>query len=90
MTVRELSTILYDLRVPADLYRLDGTHYEGAHVLARRDAAWAVFVSERGGESGRIVFASENEACSHLAGRLFLELALNRTLRVCPSSEGGR
>jgi hypothetical protein len=82
MTVAELTKLLYDLRVPTDLYRLDGMHFELAHVLAREEARWVVFLSERGDQSDRIEFADEHEACVHLFGRIFLELAEGGQLRV--------
>jgi hypothetical protein len=40
----ELSRLLYDLNVPPDVYRLDGTHLELAHVLTTRDNEWVVFL----------------------------------------------
>jgi hypothetical protein len=74
MTIAELSKLLYELKVPPDIYRLDGAHYELAHVLGREGSRWVVFLSERGGQSDRIDFGNEHEACVHLLGRIFLEL----------------
>jgi hypothetical protein len=85
MNVAQLSRILYDLNVPPRMYRLDGTHFELANVLAREGSEWVVFLSERGGQSGRIVFASEHDACEHLFGRIALELADRRCLAILPS-----
>lgn len=82
MTVAELSKLLYELDVPPDLYRLDGTHFELSHVLAREGDAWVIFLSERGGESDRIDFSDEHEACIHLLGRICLELAEADQLRI--------
>jgi hypothetical protein len=82
MTVAELSRLLYDLGVPTDVYRLDGSHFELAHVLGREGARWVVFLSERGSQSDRIDFADEHEACTHLLGRIFVELADRGQLRV--------
>ena len=90
MNVGHLSKILYDLNVPPRLYRLDGSHFELANVLAREDERWVVFLSERGGQSGRIEFTSEHDACEHLMGRIALDLVDRRALAVVspPRSSG--
>jgi hypothetical protein len=87
MTVAELSRLLYDLNVPPDLYRLDGTHFELAHVLARRDSQWVVFLSERAGESGAVVFDDEHRACIHLLGCIFVSLVERRRIQVTDPQE---
>jgi hypothetical protein len=84
MNVAQLSRILYDLNVPPWLYRLDGTHYELANVLAREQEGWVVFLSERGGRSGPIEFSREHDACEHLFGRIALDLADMHRLAVFP------
>lgn len=84
MKVAQLSRILYDLNVPPGMYRLDGSHHELAHVLAREQAGWVVFLSERGGRSGRIEFSREHDACQHLFGRIALDLAERHRLAVLP------
>ena len=78
----ELTKILYDLGVPPEIYRLDGTHYELAHVLAEENGRWRVFVSERGDESGAMEFSNEREACTFLLGRICLELVERSRLQV--------
>jgi hypothetical protein len=75
MTVGDLSRLLYDLDVPPTLYRLDGSHFELAHVIAREGEDWVVFLSERGERSGTIEFASEHDACVYLLGSVALQLA---------------
>jgi hypothetical protein len=87
MNVAQLTRILYDLNVPPGIYRLDGTHHELAHVLAREQAGWVVFLSERGGRSGPIEFTREHDACQHLMGRIALDLIERHRLAVLP--EGG-
>jgi hypothetical protein len=82
MTVAELTRLLYDLGVPPDIYRLDGSHFELAHVLGREGSDWVVFLSERGGQSDRVDFPDEHEACIHLLGRIFVDLAERGRLRV--------
>ncbi|HMJ96903.1 MAG TPA: hypothetical protein VK486_13680 [Thermoleophilaceae bacterium] len=89
MTVAELSTLLYDLDVPSDIYRLDGAHFELAHVLAHEGSTWVVFLSERGGQSDRIEFVDEHDACVHLLGRIFLELTERGQLAVRGSASSG-
>jgi hypothetical protein len=59
-----LSKLLYDLNVPTSLYRLDGSHYELAHVLAERNGRWVVFLSERGTESDSTVYSCCSGACA--------------------------
>lgn len=86
MTVGQLSKVLYDLGVPPDIYRLDGSHYELAHVLAQEGDRWVVFLSERGEQSDRVEFESEYDACVHLLGRVAQELIERRRLLVVPSA----
>jgi len=74
VTVAELSRVLYELDVPVQIYRLDGSQFELAHVLGRDGSRWVVFLSERGGQSDRISFADEHQACIHLLGRICGEL----------------
>jgi hypothetical protein len=81
MDVRRLSRLLYDLDIPPSRYRLDGSHFELAHVLDRRGDGWVVFLSERGGESGAVAFDSEHVACAYLLGRVFGDLAEQGSLR---------
>jgi hypothetical protein len=82
VTKAQLSEMLYQLGVPPDLYRLDGTHFELAQVLARRGSGWVVFLSERGTESDIAEFTDEHNACVHMLGRLCLELIERSLLRV--------
>jgi hypothetical protein len=82
MTVDDLSRLLYDLNVPPRLYRLDGSHFELAHVIAREGDGWVVFLSERGDRSGAIEFAHEYDACVYLFGRIALALAGRNMLDV--------
>jgi hypothetical protein len=82
MNAGELTRLLYELDVPSDLYRLDGSHFELAHVLAQRDGRWVVFLSEHGGESDVATFADEHDACIQLLGRITLELADRDQLRI--------
>jgi hypothetical protein len=84
MNRERLAEILYRIDVPSDLYRLDGSHFELAHVLAERNSGWVVFLSERGTESDVAQFASEREACIDLFGRICLDLVERNQLRVAP------
>jgi hypothetical protein len=85
MTHAELSAALYVLDVDPALYRLDGTHYELAHVLAQDESGWRVFQSERGGESGVLRFDDEADACVHLLGQLCADLHHRGELHVMSS-----
>ncbi len=85
MNLGQLSKILYDLNVPPRLYRLDGSHFELANVLPQEGPGWVVFLSERGGQSGRIEFTNEHDACEHLMGRIALDLVDRGVLAVMPS-----
>jgi hypothetical protein len=82
MNTQQLSRLLYDLGVPPDAYRLDGSHLELAHVLAERRGKWAVFLSERGGESGAIEFDNEHVACSYFLGEVAESLVRRGRLAV--------
>ena len=84
MHVAEISRLFYDLDVPPDIYRLDGSHYELAHVLAKRDDGWVVFLSERASESSPVHFTSEHNACIYLLGCVFRELADRRRIQIRP------
>jgi hypothetical protein len=84
MHVPELSRLLYDLDVPSDVYRLDGSHYELAPVLAKRDDGWVVFLSERRGESSPVQFTSEHDACRYLLGCIFESLAHRGRIQITP------
>jgi hypothetical protein len=87
MTVERLSRLLYDLDVPWQLYRLDGSHFELAHVIASRGHRWIVFLSERGGESGPREFDDEDVACTYFLGRVMTDLAERGRLRVVESDD---
>ena len=82
MTVGDLSRLLYDLDVPPTLYRLDGSHFELAHVIGPEGDGWVVFLSERGERSGSIEFAHEDDACVYLLGRITLDLFSRDMLQV--------
>ncbi|MEY2430370.1 MAG: hypothetical protein QOC92_95 [Acidimicrobiaceae bacterium] len=82
MTVAELSKVLYELDVPSDLYRLDGSHRELATVLARRGSKWVVFLSERGEESDPVEFDNEDHACVYFLGSVCLDLVGRGQLRA--------
>lgn len=86
MTAATLSKLLYSLDVPSDVYRLDGSHFELAHVLGREGSRWVVFLSERGGQSDRSEFDDEHSACMNILGRIFLELAERGELQVAPGA----
>jgi hypothetical protein len=77
-----LSKLLYDLDVPTSVYRLDGSHFELAHVLAERNGRWVVFLSERGTESDSTDFADEADACFVMLGRVCADLAHRDLLTV--------
>lgn len=85
MTVGDLSRLLYELDVPPDLYRLDGSHSELANVIAREGDGWVVFLSERGGRSGATEFAHESDACVYLLGWITLALIRRNMIEVRPT-----
>jgi hypothetical protein len=73
---------VYDLGVSSDVYRLDGSHFGLAHLLARENGKWVIFLSERGGQSDRAEFSDEHEACLQIFGRICLELVEREQLKV--------
>lgn len=82
MNFDELSKLMYDLNIPSRFYRLDGTHYELAEVICRRDDRWVMFLSERGSEYDRVEFADEHLACIHFLGRVVRSLAESNLIAI--------
>ncbi len=74
MNRARLSKLLYELAVPPDMYRLDGTHFELAYSIEFKHGKWIVFLSERGGESDPTEFESEHVACTYFFGCIAIEL----------------
>jgi hypothetical protein len=63
--------MLDNLKVPPEMYRLDGTRSELAHVLIKREEGWVVFRSEGSDEVDPVEFTSEHTACTYLLGCVF-------------------
>jgi hypothetical protein len=82
VNLERLSRILNDLDVPFWAYSLDGSHHEGACVIASRGDGWVVFLSERGDERRPVCFDDEDEASTYLFGRICLEMVGRGELRV--------
>ncbi|HWF49979.1 MAG TPA: hypothetical protein VG294_04960 [Solirubrobacteraceae bacterium] len=76
-----------DLEVPSEMYRLDGTRSELAHVLIKREEGWVVFRSEGSDEVGPVEFTSEHTACTYLLGCVFEALYNREQLRIIASDE---
>jgi hypothetical protein len=85
MNLARLSRLLYELDVPSHRYRLDGSHFELAHVIVRRGTKWIVFLSERGGESSPRVFDGEDVACIYLFDQVTGDLADAGQLHIGPA-----
>jgi hypothetical protein len=61
------------LGVREGTYHLFGAHLDDAVVMDRRPEGWAVFYSERGGESSLTIHHDEASACADLLDRLVRE-----------------
>ena len=61
----QLQRELEDSGVRPDAYSIDGPSEE-AYCLSRSGQNWVVFYYERGIETGKKTFSSENEACEYL------------------------
>jgi hypothetical protein len=63
-------TTLRDLLVTEDIredaYDLDGGHLPEKYTLSQSNKTWFVYYSERGLETGKRAFSSEDEACEYL------------------------
>ncbi len=62
----DLAEILRNEGINPDTYALDGGHPDERYVIDAQPGGWHVFYSERGLESGRRDFDTEDEACRHL------------------------
>ena len=67
---QELTEILRREGINPDAYALDGGHDGERYVIDVRPGGWAVYYSERGLESGRRDFETEDEACRYLLALL--------------------
>lgn len=61
----ELEAKLRSLPIPETSYDLTGYGQDESLVIRKISRGWAVFYSERGGESGWREFADEAEACDY-------------------------
>lgn len=66
----ELEQQLSLMGIRPDAYSLDGGHPSEAYVLTETATGWCTYYSERGQESGRVVFEDESEAFHHLLALL--------------------
>jgi hypothetical protein len=84
LSVPYIWRLLDDLKVPPEMYRLDGTRSDLAHVLIKREEGWVVFRSEGSGEVDAVEFASEHTACAYLLGYVFAALHDREQIRITP------
>ena len=66
MRRNELVDAIRQARIPADAYSLDGGHPSEAFVLSHEGSSWSVYYSERGLETSKRSFATEEQACDEL------------------------
>ena len=62
----ELLTAIDRDGINPNTYSLEGGHPPERYVLAHQPGGWSVYYSERGLETGRADFGTEDEACRHL------------------------
>jgi hypothetical protein len=84
---QELGDILHREGINPNTYALDGGHPSERYVLDIRPGGWAVYYSERGLESGRREFDSEDEACNYLLDKLRSDPTTHFHLVVGPLPE---
>ncbi len=66
MNRQTLQQKLTSAGIRSDSYSLEGGHPSEAYVLASEGRVWAIYYSERGQETSRREFDSEEAACNHL------------------------
>ena len=81
---KELDDVLRREGIDPNAYALDGGHPSERYVIDGRPGGWAVYYSERGLESGRQDFATEDEACRYLLDLLRNDLTTHFHLVVGP------
>lgn len=64
--------------VSPDSYNLVGARANEAYVLAARPGAWATFYAERGLETSRRQFDTEDAACADLLDRILADPTTRR------------
>jgi hypothetical protein len=79
MKKQELQQLLKQEGFRADTYDLDGGMLPERLTLAKEGNRWCVYYSERGLQTGKKCFATEDEACQSLLDQL----------RDEPSAKGG-
>jgi hypothetical protein len=67
MSCAELQTVLDRHGIRRDSYSLTGGCPNESYCIERCAGGWAVYYSERGKRNDERWFASESEACDHLA-----------------------
>jgi|688.fasta_scaffold2330456_2 hypothetical protein len=70
MNILELQDQLEAEGIRRNLYSLDGTPADECMVLEQRASNWVVFYSERGQQTGRMDFSTEDAACQYLLKQL--------------------
>lgn len=66
MNKLELEARLKAEGIRQNLYSLDGTVADECMILEQQASTWVVYYSERGQQTGRMDFATEDAACQHL------------------------
>lgn len=70
MNKRALHETLQREGIRSDCYDLDGGLLPERLTLANEAGRWCVYYSERGEQTGKRYFATENEACAFLLSEL--------------------
>ncbi|MDP3673310.1 MAG: hypothetical protein WA191_18145 [Telluria sp.] len=70
MKVNELEKNLRKLKIPLDAYTLLSKPRDETLCIQKRDNEWTVFYSERGLETERKIFLSEDDACEYFLQRI--------------------
>jgi hypothetical protein len=62
----ELKTMLEAEGIRQNLYSLDGSGGDECMVIEQQPSTWIAYYSERGQQTGKLYFATEDEACRYI------------------------
>jgi len=70
MKIEELKLILSSEGFREDSYSFEDKHPDEALCLRQDDTQWLVFYTERGLQTGKTLFTTEDEACRHFLDKM--------------------
>ena len=79
MNKEELRMLLIKKRIKESYYDLDGNAKNEALILTAEDGNWCVYYSERGQQSGKVCYGSEDAACRGILDSLLEDPSARET-----------